>query len=433
MAAINKDLEWLSRRTAEYCSSMDDAIGVVEDLDELGKLGRGFSSMDDLEEIDIGDGVIPRPTYVSAHLDVNQKQKIIELLKVYTCHFAWDYTEMPGLSRELVEHRLPIKAGFRPYKQGARNFNTEIIWWVKEEVDLLLQARFIQPCRYADWVCNIVPVEKKKTGKIRICVTFRNLNRATPNDEYPMPIADLLIDSASGNKVISFLHGNTGYNQIFMAKEDVNKTVFRYLGLFGLFEWVIMTFGLKNAGVTYQRAMNLIFHDLLRVLMEVYIDDVVVKSVGFKEHMADIKLSLERMKKYGVWMNPLKCAFGVTTGRFLGFIVHEHGIQIDPMKIESIRKIGELVCKKDVQKLLGKINYLRCFTSNLAGQLDSLLPLVRLKHQRIPRVSTHATSSKGRESVQDVYCCARTGYWSYFITRRRWQGVFASIHESAST
>jgi hypothetical protein len=142
-----------------------------------------------------------------------------------------------------------------------------------------------------------------------------------------------------------------------------------------------MTFGFKNASATYQRAMNLIFHDLLRVLMEVYIDDVVVKLVGFEVHMTDLKLSLERMKKYGLRMNPLKCASGVTSWRFLGFIVHEHGIQIDPNKIESVGKIGELVCNKDVQKLLSKINYLRHFISNLAGWVESLLPLVRLKHE----------------------------------------------------
>jgi hypothetical protein len=128
-----------------------------------------------------------------------------------------------------------------------------------------------------------------------------------------------------------------------------------------------MTFGLKNAGAMYQRAMNFIFHDLHRVLMDVYIDNVVVKSVGLKEHMTNLKLLLERIKKYGLRMNPLKCTFGVTSGRFLGFRVHEHGIQIDPKKIESIGKIGETVCKKDVQKLLGKINYLRRFISNLAG------------------------------------------------------------------
>jgi hypothetical protein len=113
-----------------------------------------------------------------------------------------------------------------------------------------------------------------------------------------MPVADVLIDSASGNKMISFLDGNAGYNQIFIAKEDVSKTTFRCPGFVGLFEWVVMTFGLKNAGATYQRAMNLIFHDLLRVLMEVYFNDVVVKSVSFKEHMTNLKLSLERMKKY---------------------------------------------------------------------------------------------------------------------------------------
>jgi hypothetical protein len=94
---------------------------------------------------------------------------------------------------------------------------------------------------------------------------------------------------------------------------------------------------------------------------------VVIKSVGFEEHMTNLKLSLESMKKYGLRMNTLKCAFRVTSGRFLGFLVHEHGIQIDPKKSESIRKVGEPVCKKDVQKLLGKINYMHHFISNLVG------------------------------------------------------------------
>jgi hypothetical protein len=243
MSTKSKDLEWLCRRTEGYRSSKDDVVGVVDDLDETGKLGRGFSSMDDLEEVDIGDEVICRPTYISAHLTLEQKKEMCQLLKGYTCCFAWDYTKMLELSRELVEHRLPIKAGFRPYKQAPRNFKPEIISRVKEEVDCLLQARFIQPCRYAEWVSNIVLMEKKNTEKIRICVDFRNLNRATPKDEYRKPIADLLVDSASGNKVISFLDGNAGYNQIFMVRGDVNKTAFCCPGFVALFEWVVMTFG----------------------------------------------------------------------------------------------------------------------------------------------------------------------------------------------
>jgi hypothetical protein len=130
-----------------------------------------------------------------------------------------------------------------------------------------LQAGFIQPCRYAEWVSNIAPVEKKDSRKIRVCIDFRDLNRPTPKDEYPMPIADMLINEASGHRLISFLDGNAGYNKIFMAKEDISKTAFICLGFVGLFEWVVMTFGLKNAGATYQRAMNLIFHDLIRVIM----------------------------------------------------------------------------------------------------------------------------------------------------------------------
>jgi hypothetical protein len=100
-----------------------------------------------------------------------------------------------------------------------------------------------------------------------------------------------------------------------------------------------MTFGLKNAGATYQRAMNLIFYDLLGIILEIYIDDVVVKSAGFNDHVADLRLALERMRKYGLKMNPLKCAFGVSAGRFLGFIVHEHGIEIDPKKVEATGKL----------------------------------------------------------------------------------------------
>jgi hypothetical protein len=132
-----------------------------------------------------------------------------------------------------------------------------------------------------------VPVEKE-SGKLRVCIDFRNLNRATPKDEYPMPIADTLINNASGNRIISFLDGNVGYNQIFMAKEDASKTAFIFPGFISLFERVVMTFGLKNAGATYQRAMNFIFHELLGNTVQVYIDDIMVKSAEFSSHVADL-------------------------------------------------------------------------------------------------------------------------------------------------
>jgi hypothetical protein len=216
------------------------------------------------------------------------------------------------------------------------------------EIHRLLKANFIRPYRYAEWVYNIVLVEKKESGKLRICIDFRNLNRATPKDEYPMPIADTLINNASGNRIISFLDGNARYNQIFMAEEDASKMAFICPGFIGLFEWVVMIFGLKNAGATYERAMNLIFHELLGKIVEVYIDDIVVKSAEFSSHIANLRKAYDKMRRYGPKMNPRKCAFGVSAGKFLGFIIHEHGIEIDPDRIKSIRIVEPPICKVEV-------------------------------------------------------------------------------------
>jgi hypothetical protein len=145
-----------------------------------GKLGRGFMTADKLEEIDIGDGYKPRLTFVSTNLDSDFREELIKLLKEYKDCFARDYSEMPGLYR------------------------------------------------------SIVPVYKKN-GKMRVCIDFRDVNRATPMDGYPMPVADLLVNAAAGHKVNSFIDGNAGYNQIFMAVEDVAKTAFRCPGHIGLF------------------------------------------------------------------------------------------------------------------------------------------------------------------------------------------------------
>jgi hypothetical protein len=166
-----------------------------------------------------------------------------------------------------------------------------------------------------------------------------------------------------------------------MAEEDMSKTTFHCPGFIGLFEWVVMTFGLKNVGATYQRAMNLIFYDLLGIILEIYIDDVIVKYDSMNNHLADLRLALEMMRRYGLKINPLKCAFGVSAGKFLGFIIYEHGIEIDPTKIVSINKMQPSQCKNDMQKLLGKLNYLRRFISNLSGKISAFAPILRLKNK----------------------------------------------------
>jgi hypothetical protein len=327
-------------------------------------------SVDKLEEIDIGDGDKPRPTFINANLDSSFREGLIKLLKEYKDCFTWDYSEMPGLDRSIVEHRLPIKPGFRPYKQPPRKiYKDEVLADAKKEVERLIDANFIRPCRYVKWISNIVPVYKKY-GKMRVCIDFRDLNRATPMDGYPMPVADLLVDAAAVHKVISFMDGNAGYNQICMAIEDISKTAFRCPGHIGLFEWIVMTFGLKNAGATYQRAMNYIFHELIGKIVEIYIDDVVIKSLNHDSHLEDVKRTIESTRK---------SAFGVSARQFLGFLVHEGGIEVGKKSMKAIDEVVPSTNLKELQSLLGKINFVRRFISNLSQKVMPFSPFLRIK------------------------------------------------------
>ncbi|KAI4325842.1 hypothetical protein MLD38_031206 [Melastoma candidum] len=124
----------------------------------------------------------------------------------------------------------------------------EVTQLVFEEVKKLFRAGYIRTSRYTEWISSIVPV-LKKNSKIRVCINFRDLNQATPKDEYPMPIMDVLIDKTAGHQIMSFMDGFSSYNQILIAEEDIHKTTFRCP--LGIFEWVVMPFGLKNAGATY--------------------------------------------------------------------------------------------------------------------------------------------------------------------------------------
>ncbi|XP_062013819.1 uncharacterized protein LOC133730203 [Rosa rugosa] len=285
---------------------------------------------------------------------------------------------MPGLDRSIVEHRLPIQSNCKPYKQPPRRCAAEVLPKIKEEMERLLKAGFIRTARYVEWLSNIVPV-RKKNGKMRICVDFRNLNLATPKDEYPMPVADLLVDGAAKHEILSFMDGHAGYNQIFIAEEDVHKTAFRCPSAIGTFEWLVMPFGLKNAEATYQRAMNMIFHDLIGHTVKVYIDDIVVKSAKTQNHLADLRQTFVRMRAHKLKMNPDKCLFGVSTGMFLGFVVHKKGIEIDKNKAKAIMDAPAPSTKKELQSFLGKVYFLRRFISNSAGKIQPFSSLLRIK------------------------------------------------------
>ena len=151
------------------------------------------------------------PTFVSQLIEPKFLTKLIELLREYRDCFAWDYDEMPGLSRELVECRLPIREGCRPFKQQPRRMSPEVTLKVKDKIERLLKAGFIRTAWYIEWLSNVVLVVKKN-GNLRVCINFWDPNLVTPKDEYPMPVADQRVDAMTKHQILSLMDGHSGYN-----------------------------------------------------------------------------------------------------------------------------------------------------------------------------------------------------------------------------
>ena len=216
---------------------------------------------EELEIVNLGDNHnMELPISINPLLMPREKKELVSLLKEFHDVFAWQYEEMPGLDPEMVSHALNIELGAKPVVQPRRIFHPDVEAQIVQEVKKLLAVGFIKPIEYPQWLLNMVPV-KKKNGKIRCCVDFRDLNKVCPKDEFPFPNMDLLIDLVAGHEMFSFMDGFSDYNQIKMAPRDTAKTAF--CSLIENFYYTVMPFRLKNMGATYQRAMTVIFHDMM--------------------------------------------------------------------------------------------------------------------------------------------------------------------------
>ena len=158
-----------------------------------------------------------------------------------------------------------------------------------------MSAGFIQEVYYPDWLVNVVLV-KKANGKWRMCVDFTSLNKACPKDSFPLPRINQLVDSIAGHKLLTFMDAFSGYNQIKMAKEDQEKTFF--ITSRGLYCYKVMPFILKNAGAIYQRLVNKMFNKQIGRNMEVYVDDILVKSKEELVHLDNLKETFTILRQY---------------------------------------------------------------------------------------------------------------------------------------
>jgi hypothetical protein len=182
-------------------------------------------------------------------------------------------------------------------------------------------------------------------------VDFTSLNKACPKDPYPLPRIDQIVDSTTGCNLLCFLDAFSGYHQIKMAREDEEKTAF--ITPCGVYCYVCMPFDLKNAGATFQRLMRKALGAQMGRNAEAYVDDIVVKTCERHTFIEDLEETFANLRKVNIKLNPAKCAFGVPSGKLLGFLVSHHGIEANPDKVKAIEEMRPPRNLKEMQCLAG--------------------------------------------------------------------------------
>ena len=351
-------------RSCYVAALKSDGVGgqvlPIEDMDVRNNDEERGKPAEDLVPIQIVPEESDKVTYIGAALEEPMKTELIEFLKENRDVFAWTAADMPGLSPDLITHRLNVDPKRKAVHQKKRTFGPERQEAIRQEVEKLLEAGFIEENQFPEWLANPVLV-KKANGKWRMCIDFTDLNDACPKDCFPLPRIDMLIDATAGHEMLSFMDGFSGYNQIRMHKDDTSKVSF--ITDFGIFCFLVMAFGLKNAGATYQRLVKKIFKHLIGKTMEVYVDDMLVKSLEKVDHVKHLREAFEVLREHKMMLNPSKCAFGVGSGKFLGIMVSKRGIEANPNKIKAIMDMEAPRCIKDVQRLTGRLAALGRFIS----------------------------------------------------------------------
>jgi hypothetical protein len=231
-----------------------------------------------------------------------------------------------------------------------------------------------------------------------LCIDYTDLNKHCPKDPFPLPRIDQVVDSTAGSILLFFLDCYSGYHQIALHPDDEDKTVF--ITPHGIYCHKVMTFGLKNAGATYQKAIQKCLKSQIGKNVEVYVDDVVVKTTEEDQLIADLTETFANLREFQWKLNPTKCVFGVPFRLLLGFMVEHRGIEANPAKVDAIHKVAKPSNKKDVMKLTGMMVALGRFISKLGEK--SLTLLQAIEEGRQVRVGRRSPESvRGSQRVID--------------------------------
>ncbi len=215
----------------------------------------------------------------------------------------------------------------------------------------------------------------KPNGKWRFCIDYRKLNGITRKDNHPLPRNDAIFDKLGGSKWFSTMDMASGYWQIGMDEKDIEKTAF--ITHEGLYEWKVMPFGLTNAPATFQRTMQLVLGELFYTIAPVYIDDIIVHSETFEDHIRDLEEVFEKIRIANLKFGPEKCKFCFQEIKFLGHIIGKDGIKTDPAKIEKVKNYPRPVNITQLRGFLGLAKYYRKYIKDFAKLAKPLNDLTK--------------------------------------------------------
>jgi Reverse transcriptase (RNA-dependent DNA polymerase)/RNase H-like domain found in reverse transcriptase len=301
----------------------------------------------------------------------SKEREIMErIVNEYKEIFEYDIEKIG--KTDLIKHRIIVEGDQGPIAQKKYRETGDRAKFISKEIDNLLEMGKIRES-YSPWA-SPVTLAGKKSGNYRFCIDYRKLNKVTKSDAYPLPRIDELLERYETARWFTSLDLAAGYHQVEMEEEDKEKTAF--ICSRGLFEYNVMPFGLKNAPGTFQRLMDKILREYINEFVVVYLDDIMIYSDSFENHVKHVREVLERLKRANLILKLKKCKFGEQNIEFLGHIIGREGIKPDPKKIE---KIINLKAPKDVsgiRSILGLCSYYRRFVkdfSKIAKPLTSLL------------------------------------------------------------
>ena len=244
---------------------------------------------------------------------------------------------------------------------------------LKKQIEELLEKGFIRPS-VSLWGAPVLFV-KKKDGSLRLCIDYRELNKVTVKNKYPLPRIDDLLDQLSGSSIFSKIDLRSGYHQLRVRAEDVPKTAFRTR--YGHYEFLVMPFGLTNAPAVFMDYMNRIFRQYLDQFVVVFIDDILIYSKSREEHEVHLRIVLSILREKQLFAKMSKCEFWLSEVKFLGHVISQEGVSVDPSKVEAVLNWKRPETVTEIRSFLGLTGYYRRFIKNFSRIAMPLTKLTR--------------------------------------------------------